>query len=111
LSPTGRKPRTASAAGPGRPRKARAEKSAKQGKSETNGGINNTPTPLGVGTEIKLNLDPLLIVLLDRIPAKADGWPKEQRLRWFRTFAVNVSEVYDDPAAPIDLEIKLSPQL
>lgn len=55
----------------------------------------------------QLDLDPLLMELLRRIPSKADGWPKEQRLRWFKTFAVNVSEVYDDATEPVDLKVEL----
>jgi hypothetical protein len=30
-------------------------------------------------------------------------------LRWFRTFAMNVSQVYDDDASPVELEIKIKP--
>lgn len=37
-----------------------------------------------------LHLDGLLMELLRKIPAVEDGWPKDQRLRWFRTFAMNV---------------------
>ena len=29
------------------------------------------------------------------------------RLRWFRTFAMNVSQVYDDDANLVELDIKL----
>ena len=47
-----------------------------------------------------LNLDPL-------IPAASDGWPKENRLRWFRTFAMNVSQIYDTGDDVVDLTIKL----
>jgi hypothetical protein len=53
-------------------------------------------------------LDPLLIQMLRRIPPQRDGWPPEQRLRWFKAFAINVSEVYDDPKKPVDLDIKLA---
>ena len=54
-----------------------------------------------------LGLDPLLMELLRRIPKNGE-WPQDDRLRWFRVFAVNVSAVYDDPAKPIDLAIGLA---
>jgi hypothetical protein len=53
-----------------------------------------------------LDLDPLLMALLRKIPASGD-WPKESRLRWFRTFAMNVSQVYDDDKSPVEFEIKI----
>jgi hypothetical protein len=53
-----------------------------------------------------LSLDPLLMALLRKIPANDAGWPPENRLRWFRTFAMNVSQVYDD-SEPVELEITL----
>jgi len=37
----------------------------------------------------ELGLDPLLIALLKKIPTSGE-WPAQQRLRWFRTFAMNV---------------------
>ena len=54
-------------------------------------------------------LDPLLMALLRKIPktAASGGWPAESRLRWFRTFAMNVSQVYDDDSTPVEFEIKL----
>lgn len=54
-----------------------------------------------------LGLDPLLMALLRKIPKSEEGWPAESRIRWFRTFAMNVSQVYDDNE-PVELEIKLS---
>lgn len=54
-----------------------------------------------------LNLDPLLMALLEKIPTKPEEWPEAKRLRWFRTFAMNVSQVYDEDEAPIELEIKV----
>jgi hypothetical protein len=54
-----------------------------------------------------LDLDPLLIELLKKIPPTKDGWPAPQRLRWFKTFAMNVSQIYDEDDAPVELEIKL----
>lgn len=59
------------------------------------------------GGGVSLNLDPLLIELLKKIPPTNDGWPAPQRLRWFKTFAMNVSQIYDEDEAPVELEIKL----
>lgn len=53
-----------------------------------------------------LDLDPLLIALLQKIPSKGQAWPRERRVRWFRTFAMNVSEVYDAEDEPVELEIQ-----
>jgi hypothetical protein len=53
-----------------------------------------------------MHLDPLLMALLRKIPQADVGWPADNRLRWFRTFAMNVSQVYDD-ADPVELEIEL----
>lgn len=60
----------------------------------------------GSGSELT-HLDPLLIELLKKIPAVSDGWPEKQRLRWFKTFAMNVSQIYDDDSSPVDLNIAL----
>lgn len=46
------------------------------------------------------------MMLLKKIPNAENGWPGPQRLRWFRTFAMNVSQIYDDDLSPIELEIK-----
>lgn len=62
----------------------------------------------GRGQNGGLNLDPLLIALLQKIPSQGQPWPKERRLRWFRTFAMNVSEVYDDEDQPVELTISAS---
>ena len=36
----------------------------------------------------------------------ADGMPTlAQRVRWFRTFAMNVSQIYDDDNDPVELKI------
>jgi hypothetical protein len=62
----------------------------------------------GGGSErsgVGLNLDPLLIALLQKIPPQGEAWPKERRVRWFKTFAMNVSQVYDDENDPIELNI------
>ena len=42
-----------------------------------------------------LNLDPLLVALLKKVPDAEKGWPAAQRVRWFRAFAMNVSQIYD----------------
>ena len=56
----------------------------------------------------ELNLDPLLIALLKKIPPSSKGWPSAQRVRWFRTFAMNVSQIYDgDDDAPVELTIEI----
>ena len=60
----------------------------------------------GDGGQGDLDLDPLLMALLRKIPKSESGWPAESRLRWFRTFAMNVSQVYDDQA-PVELKIEL----
>jgi hypothetical protein len=61
----------------------------------------------GGGDDGGLHLDGLLMELLRKIPATEQGWPKEQRLRWFRTFAMNVSQIYDTENEVVDLTIKL----
>jgi hypothetical protein len=58
-----------------------------------------------------LSLDPLLMALLKKIPMSGDGWPKEQRVRWFRTFAMNVSQIYDTPEEAVDLKIDIVDQV
>lgn len=58
------------------------------------------------GTE-GLSLDPLLIALLKKIPSPAEGWPAAKRLRWFRTLAMNVSQIYDDEGEPVEMKIEL----
>jgi hypothetical protein len=60
----------------------------------------------GGGDGSGLNLDPLLLALLRLIPTTEAGWPREQRVRWFRTFAMNVSQVYDKPEDAVDLKIE-----
>jgi hypothetical protein len=60
----------------------------------------------GNGGDTGLHLDPLLMALLRKIPNGEEGWPAESRLRWFRTFAMNVSQVYDDNE-PVELKIDL----
>jgi hypothetical protein len=60
----------------------------------------------GDGTD-GLNLDPLLIALLKKIPDAEKGWPAAQRVRWFRTFAMNVSQIYDGDDEPVEMKIDL----
>jgi hypothetical protein len=35
------------------------------------------------------------------------GWPGPQRVRWFRTFAMNVSQIYDGDGEPVEMKIDL----
>lgn len=60
----------------------------------------------GGGDGLKLDhIDPLLMELLRKIPSAEEGWPEQKRLRWFRTFAMNVSQIYDDDDSAIELKI------
>jgi hypothetical protein len=54
-----------------------------------------------------LNLDPLLVALLKKIPQAEKGWPAARRVRWFRTFAMNVSQIYDGDDEPVEMKIDL----
>ncbi len=54
----------------------------------------------------ELGLDPLLIALLKKIPTSGE-WPAAQRVRWFRTFAMNVSQIYDGDSEPVEMKIEL----
>lgn len=63
----------------------------------------------GGGGGAGLNLDPLLLALLQKIPSKEEGWPAAKRVRWFRAFAMNVSQVFDDDEKePVELKIEAS---
>jgi hypothetical protein len=74
--------------------------------SNSRGGSGGGSGTGGNDNNAGLNLDPLLIALLKKIPAAEKGaWPAAQRIRWFRTFAMNVSQIYDDDA-PVEMEIK-----
>lgn len=64
----------------------------------------------GTGGGDELNLDPLLLALLHKIPPRTEEWPAEKRLRWFRTFAMNVSQVYDGDDNPVELQVELRKQ-
>lgn len=57
------------------------------------------------GANVELDLDPLLIALLKKIPSQGQPWPRDRRLRWFKTFAMNASEVYDADDDPVELNI------
>jgi len=60
----------------------------------------------GDGTD-QLGLDPLLIALLKKVPSHDKGWPGPARVRWFRTFAMNVSQIYDGDGEPVEMKIEL----
>jgi hypothetical protein len=60
----------------------------------------------GDGTT-ELALDPLLIALLKKVPSPDKGWPGPARVRWFRTFAMNVSQIYDVDGEPVEMKIEL----
>jgi hypothetical protein len=55
----------------------------------------------------ELLLDPLLIALLKKVPSPEKGWPGPARVRWFRTFAMNVSQIYDGDGEPVEMKIEL----
>jgi hypothetical protein len=44
---------------------------------------------------------------LKKIPSTEKGWPGPQRVRWFRTFAMNVSQIYDGDDEPVEMKIDL----
>ena len=48
-----------------------------------------------------------MLALLRKIPSVEKGWPAAQRVRWFRTFAMNVSQIYDDDEPPVEMKIDL----
>jgi hypothetical protein len=46
--------------------------------------------------------------LLKKIPDTNKGWPGPNRVRWFRMFAMNVSQIYDaDDGEPVEMKIDL----
>lgn len=65
----------------------------------------------GGGGESGLALDPLLIALLKKVPSSEKGWPGANRVRWFRTFAMNVSQIYDAETEPVEMKIELEKAL
>lgn len=86
----------------------REERPKSEGKDEGGNGNGGGDGGSGGGRDVDLNLDPLLIELLKKIPLAKAGWPSAQRLRWFRTFAMNVSQIYDEDESPIELDIKIT---
>ncbi|HZP11414.1 MAG TPA: hypothetical protein VFB36_03215 [Nevskiaceae bacterium] len=60
----------------------------------------------GGGGELD-HLDPLLMAILRKIPSAQDGWDADKRVRWFKTFAMNVSQVYDGDN-PVELNIAIA---
>jgi hypothetical protein len=57
---------------------------------------------------VELDLDPLLITLLKKIPDASKGWSGPNRVRWFQTFAMNVSQIYDaHESEPVEMKIDL----
>jgi hypothetical protein len=76
--------------------------------SDLNGNSSGTGSGTGSGDGPGLDLDPLLIALLKKIPSADKGWTAQTRLRWFRTFAMNASQIYDaDENDPVELKIDL----
>lgn len=63
---------------------------------------------LATKDDYSLDLDPLIVALLRKIPK--EEWAAGNRLRWFRTFAMNVSQVYDDDSNIVELKIELVSQ-
>ncbi|MVT65751.1 hypothetical protein GPL21_11595 [Bradyrhizobium pachyrhizi] len=53
-----------------------------------------------------MQLDPLLLALLKKIPDPEKGWPAAQRVRWFKIFAMNVSQIYDGDDEPVEMKIE-----
>jgi hypothetical protein len=63
---------------------------------------------VGGGKDTDLGLDALLIALLKKIPTDPSaGWPGPARVRWFRTFAMNVSQICDSDGEPVEMKIEL----
>jgi hypothetical protein len=46
-------------------------------------------------------------LILTKIPTPEKGWPAPQRVRWLRTFAMNVSQIYDGDNEPVEMKIDL----
>jgi hypothetical protein len=85
-----------------------AESSISEPATDLNGGGTGGGTGSGGGEGTTLDLDPLLIALLKKIPSVEKGWTAPTRLRWFRTFAMNVSQIYDaDEDDPVEMNIEL----
>jgi hypothetical protein len=41
-----------------------------------------------------------------KIPDAEKGWPAALRVRWFRTFAMNVSQIYDGDDEAVEMKIE-----
>jgi hypothetical protein len=48
-----------------------------------------------------------LIALLKKVPSPEKGWTGPARVRWFRTFAMNVSQIYDGDGEPVEMKTEL----
>jgi hypothetical protein len=76
-------------------------------KQGIDGGGGGPGSGSGGGEGAELSLDALLIALLKKIPTPEKGWPGPSRVRWFRTFAMNVSQIYDSEDEPVEMKIEL----
>jgi hypothetical protein len=92
------------ASGPGSVNDPPIEKPEDKGGSGGSGGSGG-----GGGGDDALQLDPLLMALLHKIPPKGSEWGAAKRVRWFRTFAMNVSQIYDTDEEVIELKIEPLP--
>jgi hypothetical protein len=59
-------------------------------------------------------LDPLILALLRKIPEPTDPWPLASRARWLRTFAMNLTQIYqpaegEDGDAEIRVTVENTP--
>jgi len=78
---------------------------------EGNGGGTGSGSGGGNGEGVELDLNPLLIAPSEKIPSTEKGWTGPNRLRWFRTFAMNVSQIYDaDDNEAVEMKIELEPK-
>ena len=73
--------------------------------TETHNGKTGAGAGGGGGGGDELVLDPLLKALLRKIPTVDEGWPAGPRARWFKTFAMNVSQIYDTGDDVVDLVV------
>ncbi|MDE2474848.1 MAG: hypothetical protein KGO48_07365 [Alphaproteobacteria bacterium] len=48
-----------------------------------------------------------IVELLKKIPPTEKGWEPAKRVRWFKTFAMIVSQIYDGDGEPVELKIEL----
>lgn len=71
-----------------------------------NGDPKVSPDGKGPKNFDQAKLDPLITATLDRIPTEKP-WSGKNRLRWFHTLAMNISQVYDEDENIVELEIKL----